>query len=135
MFTAPHVPVPSSQLVIGHTSSTLEQEEPGRLVSPTWVWRTVGAQQTPAHIWEACFGESVGSTKVVMGFCSGDQGRRGEPWRVLQRLNLATTFFSFLIQSPEMMCACFWKVGEVLFQGPKSVDCTSLQGEPPPGPS
>lgn len=76
VFTSPHVPVPSSQLFIGHTSPSLEQEEPWEalyLVSPPWVWRTVGAQQTPAHIWEASFGESVGSTKVVMGFCSRDQ--------------------------------------------------------------
>lgn len=68
-----------------------------------------------------------------MGFCSWDQCRGGETQRVLKRLNLVTFFF-FLIQSPEMMCACFWKVGAVLFQGPTSVDCTSLQGEPPPTP-
>lgn len=135
VFTSPHVPVPSSQLFIGHTSPPLEQEpwEALYLVSPTWVWRTVGAQQTPAHVWEASFGESVGSTKVVMGFCSWDQCGGGETHRVLKHLNLVTFFF-FLIQSPEMMCACFWKVGAVLFQGPTSVDCTSLQGEPTPTP-
>lgn len=44
----------------------LNKESPGRhWPRPTHGgWRTVGAQQTPAHIWEASFGESVGSTMV-----------------------------------------------------------------------
>lgn len=51
----------------------------------TGVWHTVGAQhavgaqQTPVHIWEASFGEIVGSTKVkswtfATGISADNQG-------------------------------------------------------------
>lgn len=60
------------------------------------------------------------------------QGSCGGCW---ERLNLVTTFFFFfLMQSPETLCPCFQKVGTVLFQSPKGVDCISLLLPPTPRP-
>lgn len=130
MFTSPHMPVPSSQLFRGHTPRPLEQEEPWEALCLVPHTRGLAHSRCSArsrcsadtcthlgkHLLERLLVLQRSSHGLLhLGSVPTTRGQR----RVLEASECCHyVFFFFFIQSPDTMCACFQKMGAVLFQGP-----------------